>query len=149
MKKYNLPKKTLLLWQIRTVFLGSILFLLALFLKSLTFYPTFILKIVGIVDIVLTIFITTIYMPFFFKTCKVSVINRGVVVERGIFFKNTHILPFSKLIYTQTYRTPIAVWFGLTAVSLKAARSRVFIPELLDSDAKLFILAISEGKNYD
>ncbi len=148
-KEYILPKKTLLLWQIRMVFFGIILFLLALFLKSLIFYPILILKIFTIADIVFTLLVTTIYIPFLFKTCKVMVINKGVVVERGIVFKNTHILPFSKLIYAQTYRSPIALKFGLTAVTLKAARSRVFIPELLDGDARDFVHLISEEKNYD
>lgn len=149
MKEYILPKKTLYLWQIRTVALGIIFFIIALVLKEFIFLPTIVIKIIGIADIVFTLFITTIYIPFLFKTCKVAVINKGVVVERGIIFKNTHILPFSKLIYTQTYRSPIAVWLGLTAVSLKAARSRVFIPELANDDVKEFITLISEGKNYD
>jgi membrane protein YdbS with pleckstrin-like domain len=148
-KEFVLPKKTLLLWQIRCFALGAILFLLALIVKDIIFLPIFVLKIFGIIDIVVTVFLTTIYMPFLFKTCKVMVINKGVVVERGIIFKNTHILPFSKLIYAQTYRTPIAMWFDLTAVTLKAARSRVFIPELKDMDAREFVKLISEEKNYD
>ncbi len=149
MKEFVLPKKTLLLWQIRCFAFGVILFLLALIIKDIVFLPIFILKIFGIIDIVVTISLTTIYMPFFFKTCKVTVINKGVVVERGIIFKNTHILPFSKLIYAQTYRTPIAIGFDLTAVTLKAARSRVFIPELKDNDAREFVKLISEEQNYD
>ena len=149
MKEYILPKKTLLLWQIRGLVFGVLLFLLAWILKDIVFLPIFVLKIIGIVDIVVTILTTTIYMPFLFKTCKVMIINKGVVVQRGIIFKNTHILPFSKLIYAQTYRSPIALWFDLTAVSLKAARSRVFIPELKDSDARDFVKLISEEQNYD
>ena len=88
-------------------------------------------------------------MPFLFKTCKVILLKQGVVVERGVFFKNTHILPFSKLIYTQSYRSPIARMLGLTAVSLKAARSRVFIPEMNEEDAADLIVALSEGKHHD
>lgn len=149
MKEYILPKKTLLLWQIRGLAFGIIIFLLSLVIKDIVFLPILVLKIIGIADIVLTLFITTIYMPLLFKTCKVMIINKGVVVERGIIFKNTHILPFSKLIYAQTYRSPIALWFNLTAVTLKAARSRVFIPELDDRDARNFVHSISEEKNYD
>ena len=149
MKEYILPRKTLLLWQIRGFAIGVILFLLSCVIKDIVFLPIFVLKIIGIADIVFTLFTTTIYMPLLFKTCKVMIINKGVVVERGIIFKNTHILPFSKLIYAQTYRTPIALWFNLTAVTLKAARSRVFIPELEDYDARDLIHSISEEKNYD
>ena len=89
MKEFILPKKTLLLWQIRCFALGVILFLLALIIKDIIFLPILVLKVFGIIDIVVTIILTTIYMPFLFKTCKVMVINKGVVVERGIIFKNT------------------------------------------------------------
>ena len=34
-------------------------------------------------------------------------------------------------------------------LTLKAARSRVFIPELMDKDAREFVKLISEEQNYD
>lgn len=145
MKKYILPRKTLILWQLRALIMGIILFLLTLIARTFISFPLKFLGIIGVTDLVLTVLIMAIYMPALFKTCKIELLRQGVIVERGVFFKNTHILPFSKLIYTQTYKSPLALLLGLTAVSLKAARSRVFIPEMSEADAKAFISALSEG----
>ena len=98
-----------------------------------------------IVVAVCVLLIVTLYMPALFKTCKIELKKQGVLVERGVFFKNTHILPFSKLIYTQTYRTPFARLMGLTAISLKAARSRVFVPEMENEDVETFIEVLHNG----
>lgn len=149
MKNYVLPRKTLFLWQIRAITFGILLCILMLIAKTFIFLPLKILWIILAVILSLSVLIAVLYMPLLFKTCKVVLLTEGVVVERGVFFKNTHILPFSKLIYTQTYKSPVARILGLTAVSLKAARSRVFIPEMSEEDASDLIIALSEGKNHD
>lgn len=149
MKNYILPRKTLLLWQIRAISLGILLSLIMFISNSIIFMPIKIVWIAVCAIICLSVFTAVFYMPLLFKTCKVVLLKQGVVVERGVLFKNTHILPFSKLIYTQTYKSPIARALGLTAVSLKAARSRVFIPEMNKNDANDLIIAISEGKKHE
>ena len=55
-------------------------------------------------------------------------------------------MPFTRMIYTQTFTTPLAKKMGLTAVTLKAARSRIFLPEMTKEDAKAFIHAIGGEK---
>lgn len=145
MKKYILPRKTLIIWQLRALMMGIILFLLTVIARTFISFPLRLLGIIGVADLVLTVLIMALYMPALFKTCKIELLRQGVIVERGVFFKNTHILPFSKLIYTQTYKSPLARLLGLTAVSLKAARSRVFIPEMSEADAYSLITALSEG----
>lgn len=149
MKNYVLPRKTLFLWQIRAIAFGILLCIIMLIAKTFIFLPMQIILIASGIIISLSILIAAFYMPFLFKTCKVVLLKTGVVVERGVFFKNTHILPFSKLIYTQTYKSPVARMLGLTAVSLKAARSRVFIPEMSEDDAANLIAALSEEKKHD
>ena len=149
MKNYVLPRKTLFLWQIRAITFGVLLCILMLIAKTFIYIPLKIILITSVVILSLSVLIAVLYMPFLFKTCKVVLLKEGVVVERGVFFKNTHILPFSKLIYTQTYKSPIARMLRLTAVSLKAARSRVFIPEMSEEDATDLIIALSEEKNDD
>ena len=149
MKNYILPRKTLLLWQIRAISFGILLSILMFVSKTIVFLPIRFIWIAVFVIMSISVLTAVFYMPFLFKTCKVILLKQGVVVERGVFFKNTHILPFSKLIYTQSYRSPIARMLGLTAVSLKAARSRVFIPEMNEEDAADLIVALSEGKHHD
>ena len=69
----------------------------------------------------------------------------GVIVKRGVIIKSTHFLPFSRLIYTQTITSPIARIFRLKAITLKAARSAVLIPELTKEDADRLLLFLSKG----
>lgn len=141
MKEYILPKKTLLLWQIRAVAIGALLL-------SVSAYFSFAIKpFIIAAGVILVIFGVLVfwYLPKFFKSCKIQFINGAVIVKRGVFIKNTHILPFSRLIYTQTLITPIAKLFGLTAMTLKAARSYIVIPEMTKSDVEELLTAISRG----
>lgn len=143
MKEYNLPKKTLWLWQIRGIAI-AFLFILVSAYFSFDLKPFAITT--AIIAVLFGLFIFW-YLPKFFKTCKIQFINGAVVIKRGVFIKNTHILPFSRLIYTQTLETPVAKLFSLTALTLKAARSYVFIPEMKKEEAQELLLAISRGES--
>ena len=54
-------------------------------------------------------------------------------------------MPFSRLIYSQTLNTPLSKPFGVTAITLKAARSFIFVPELSDNDAKELLTILVKG----
>ena len=69
-----------------------------------------------------------------------------MVITRGAIIKPTHIMPYSKLIYTQTFTTPLAKILGLKALSLKAARSRILVPELPEADAEILLKILAEGE---
>ena len=143
MKEYILPKKTLLLWQIRAVAVGFVLLGVCAYF-SFTMKPFLIAT--AVIVLLFAGFVIW-YLPKFFDSCKIQFINGSVVIKRGVFIKNTHILPFSRLIYTQTLVTPIAKFFGLTALTLKAARSHIYIPEMLKEDAEELLEAISRGES--
>lgn len=135
MKTFDVPHKTLLLWQIRGFGIGLLLFVICAFLS---FSRTFLL----LATIIIISFVCAFdfwYLPRFFKSCKIRYVNQAVVIDYGVFIKNTHILPFSKLIHTQTLTTPLASAFSLMAVGLKAARSRIYIPEISKEDALTLI----------
>ena len=140
MKTFILPQKTLLLWQIRIVIFGLLLFALCAFLEI---SRTFLL--LSTIIIISFVCVTDFwYLPRFFSTCKVCYVNGSVIINYGVFIKNTHILPFSKLIHTQTITTPLASAFSLTAVGLKAARCRIYIPEMTTEDAETLISSLTE-----
>lgn len=142
MREYELPRKTLILWQFRSLGLG-------LLLTALSSYFYFKLKpfliILLIIAIIFVIF-TFVYLPLFFKSCKIRCSKDAIIIRQGVIFKKTHILPFSRLIYTQTVTTPIARLLGLRAITLKAARNILFVPELLVSDAKAFLDELEVGE---
>lgn len=132
MKTFNLPPKTLLLWQCRAVVLWLLMTLICIFFS-------FSLKDFLIAFLIISVIFSGViflYLPKYFSLCKIKCLKGAVIVESGVIFRNCNILPHSRLIYTQTIVTPISKLFGLRAVTLKAARSRVFIPELTEKDVK-------------
>lgn len=132
MKEYTVPKKTLWLWQIRI----SILALILLFISIMLTKATKICLILACLILLLFLLIIFCYLPILFKTCRCKVVNDTVVLRIGVFFKSIHVFPMLRLIYSQTITTPLAKKFGLCGVSLKAARNRIFIPELTKNDAE-------------
>ena len=48
-------------------------------------------------------------------------------------------MPFSRLVYAQSFATPLAKKMGLAALVLTAARSSIIIPELNEADVNYFI----------
>ena len=82
-------------------------------------------------------------MPKFIKSCKITIANDSVIIKRGVLIRNCHILPFSRLIHTQSVATPLARLFRLETVLLKAARFRIFVPELSRDDAESLVRELS------
>ncbi|MBQ6847714.1 MAG: hypothetical protein IJO62_02215 [Clostridia bacterium] len=142
MTELKLPKKTLALWKLRvTVFAVVFCGAFAYFCRV---FPWFLPAL--IVFICLYGAIIFWYLPCLFKTYVIKYINGAVVIESGVFIKVTHIMPFSKMIYTESITSPLARLMGLKALSLKAARSRIIIPELYESDTEKFMRALAEGE---
>ncbi len=145
MRRKTLPRRTLLLWQIRVVMLTALLILLCLrFVEMLSF-----LKIVILVIAILGLLTIVWYLPVFFKSYELLFRNDAVIINYGVFIKFTHIMPYRRLIYAQSFATPLARLFGITALSLKAARSRVIVPEMLLGEAEMFIGSLAGEVSYD
>lgn len=141
MREFKLPKRTLLLWQIRLIFLGLISEIIC---YMFLFGTNFFLPVAMIVGI-LFLLIIFLYLPNYYALFKIKCLKDAVVVENGIFIKKCHILPFSRLIYSQCINTPLSKPFGVTAITLKAARSFILVPEMLDTDAKEFLTILVKG----
>ncbi len=131
MKRGVLPKKTLRLWQVRVVMLTLVLVGACLFYDPVLPF----LKFVAIVIAAMGLIVTLWYLPTFFKGYEMLFKNEAIVINYGVLIKFSHIMPYSRLIYAQSFATPLAHFFGVTALSLKAARSRVIVPEIELSDA--------------
>ena len=130
--EFKLPKKTLDLWKVRLT-IGVLLFF-GLFSYFCHGYGWFL--VVTLIIICLYEFAFFWYLPSLFKTYQIKYINGAVIIESGVFIKITHIMPYTKMIYTQTLTSPLARFFGLKAVTLKAARSRILIPEIPEAEAE-------------
>ena len=142
MTEHKLPVKTLVLWEIR-LFLLSVLFL-ALF----SFYFrgfSWCFKATTVIAFVLLLVLVW-YLPNLFKSYNVRYISGAVIIERGVIVKTVHVMPFSKLIYAKDITTPLSKLFGIAAISLKAARSSLLIPEISETQAAEFIKKLAEGE---
>ena len=145
MKAETLPKKTLWLWQIRVVMLT--IFLIGLCFYFISFLK--ILKIIVFVIVLLGLIMALWYLPVFFKSYEIKFSNEAIIINYGVFIKFSHIMPYSRLIYAQSFATPLARLFGLTALSLKAARSRVIMPEISFLDAQKIIGSLTSEASDD
>lgn len=135
MKENRLPKQTVLLWQIRIGLIGIIL-LIGISAFGLSTDWVLIGTAVAAAILVLLIFW---YLPRYFKSYEILFPKGAVVINRGVFIKTTHIMPFSRLVYAQSFATPLAKKMGLAALTLKAARSTVIIPEFDAKDIDYYI----------
>lgn len=142
MREYKLPRKTLILWQCRSLAVGLLLALLC----SYFYFELKPFLILLLIIAILFILFTFIYLPLYFRSCKIRRTKDAVIVRSGVLFKNSHILPFSRLIYTQTVTSPVARLLGLKAITLKAARKSLLVPELSIEDADLLIFELENGE---
>ncbi len=132
MKTYTLPKRSLWLWRIRAV-------LIAIAVSFVCYYLPLPLDLtIIIITVILFLCCTAVfwYLPKFVKSCRITVLNDSVIIKRGVIIENTHILPFTRLIHTLTIQTPLAKLLRLNMVLLKAARFKIFVPELRQKDAE-------------
>lgn len=143
MKEYRLPKKTVVLWQLRFTVLCALLLAMA----SLTlFFSKWMIIPLSALFLVFTLFIT-IFIPLHIKSYKIEVSRETVVINRGVIIRVNHIMPFSRFIYAEQITTPAARFMGLSALSLKVARGFILIPEMQRQDAAELIATISGDKN--
>lgn len=136
-----LPKKTLLLWQIRMVAINLFFLLLAFYFRAAYSFAITL----GVAVTIISLFCIFWYLPRYIASYKIRIDNGAVIINRGVFVKTTHIMPYSRMIYIQIIITPIAKIMGLEAFSLKAARSSIIIPEMLKSDAKEILETLTLG----
>ena len=135
MKENAIPKKTLFLWQIRLGVLGTISTAVLFFLTAVSIW--FLIP-AGIFTVFILLFLFW-YLPRYFTGYEILFPKGAIIINRGVFIKTSHIMPFSRLVYAQSFSTPLAKAMGLAAVNLKAARSSVVIPELSVKDVNYFI----------
>ena len=145
MKENTLPKKTIFLWMVRIVVLTFMLVAACLYFASLFNFLKLFAIIIGVLGLVLAF----IYMPFFFKSYRIILTNDAVIVKFGILIKVEHIMPYKRMIYAQSFATPLARILGVAAVRLKAARSYLLVAEIEKSDVQAIIDFLAEGETHD
>ncbi len=138
-------RRTVILWQIRV---GFIFILLAAAVSPFGlisfwgFMPTFVFAFLGIIAVFW-------YLPCYFKGFSLTLDKNGIVVRGGVFIKVTRLMPFLRLIYIKSFRTPLSAALGLTGLSLKAARGILIVPELEAAEVAKLMKKIGEENEKD
>ena len=135
MKSEKLPEKTVLLWQIR---LTAIAVLPVAVLSALCFLTLWLLLAAAVTAVVFLVLIFW-YIPALLHSYEILFPSGAIVIKCGVFLKTTHIMPFSRMVCADSTATPLARKMRLSALTLKAARSRIIIPELDQKDVRYFI----------
>lgn len=145
MKKGTLPQKTVLLWQIRVVMLTAIIVAICIYYGKAMPFLNSVALIIALISLALNLF----YIPKFLHGFEILFKNDAIIINYGVLIKFSHIMPYSRLIYAQSFATPLSRLFGVTALSLKAARSRVIVPEIKLEDAIKIINSLTNEVLYD
>lgn len=139
---FSVPKKTKILWQLRFAAVVMILCAAVASFSPLSKWLWLPCGIIGLLGILLIF----VYLPAYFANCRITVGDDAVMVTRGVFIRTTHIMPYPRMIYVQSYTTPAATALGLCGVTLKAARGIMVIPEMEKENAEMLLAGISGGK---
>ncbi len=140
---FSLPQRAMWLWQIR---FGAVFALLAGTCACFTGLTGWLWIPCGVI-IAVAAFCEFFYIPRLIKSYVVAAEGGAISVSHGVFVKFTYIMPYPKLVFSQTVASPVARLCGLCAVTLKAARSVALIPEMDKNDAKRLLAFISEAKD--
>ncbi|MBQ8740936.1 MAG: hypothetical protein IJY79_05260 [Clostridia bacterium] len=128
---FALPKKTQLLWQMRIVFAFALLCAAVAFFSRYTLWfllPAAIIATLGLG-------FAFVYMPFYFKSYKITVDENSISITKGVIIKTIQIMPFPRLVFAQSFTTPLSAVMKMKCVMLKAARGWMLIPEIENVNA--------------
>ncbi len=128
---FALPKKTRILWQMRIIFAFALLCAAVAFFSRFTLWfliPAAIIATMGLV-------FAFIYIPFYFKSYKIKVNENSITITKGVIIKTTNIMPYPRLVFAQSFTTPLSSVMKMKCVMLKAARGWMLIPEIENLNA--------------
>ncbi len=132
---FLLPKKTRLLWQMRIIFVFALLCAAIAFFSRYTLWfllPAAIIATLGLV-------FAFVYVPFYFKSYKINVDENSISITKGVIIRTTNIMPYPRLVFAQSFSTPLSTVMKMKCVMLKAARGWMLIPEIENVNAEYLL----------
>ena len=136
----KLPKRSLRIWQIRT---GIVFLLLAAISLLIAVFTKWAWIAFAAVTVIAFLF-EFVYLPKLLKSFDIAVGGGAVTVSFGVFMRITAVMPYPKLIFAEAFSSPLARLMKLSSVTLKAAKSRIIIPEIDGSDCENLLKFLSE-----
>lgn len=145
MERKTLPKRTFILWQLRCLIIGIFLSLLCVFFSKQFNFLTYAALVLTAITLIMIVW----YIPAFFRSYEIKLKGEAIIINYGVFIKVKHIMPYSRLIYAQSFATPLARLMKVSTLTLKAARGWIIIPEIETTAAKEVIDLLSRGSEND
>ena len=136
----TVPKKTLILWQIRFGILFSVI---AGAISAFSGLSLWVLIASGAIMLFGALFLF-VYLPLYHKSWKIVVLDSTVSVSHGVMIKTTYILPFAKLIFAQRLSTIVSSKMELCMVALKSTRGIVLIPEIPIKEGRAILSRLAD-----
>ena len=140
---FTLPKKTRLLWQVRIILAFALVCAAVAFFSRYTLWfllPTAIIATLGLLA-------CFIYIPFYFKSYKISVDENSIVITKGIILKTINVMPYPRLVFARCFTTPLSTFLNLKCIVLKAARGWILIPEIEIDKADVILDSLRVMRN--
>lgn len=139
---FTLPKRTRLLWQLRVLvavatFCVVVIGLFGFTLRGLL--PTTIVLSIG------SAFIFG-YIPVFCENYQILVDDTGLKITKGVFIKETLIIPRPRLAFVKSIATPTLNLLNLRLVMLKVSREWIVIPEMDKKDINRLLAVLYNEK---
>lgn len=128
---FALPQKTRILWQIRIVFAFALVCVAVALFSRFTLWFLLPAAIIATLGLAFAI----IYVPFYFKSYKITVDDNSISITKGVIIRTTNIMPYPRLVFAQSFTTPLSSAMKMKCVMLKAARGWILIPEIENINA--------------
>lgn len=126
----TIPKKSLIIWEILSVFSYGVLFFLCRWLLpdySIVWYA--VLWLIG----ALFILTSLLYLPLLYLNVRYGISDEKIILKSGVIFQKTYVMMRDKISFVTVYTTPLDYLLGLSGLVISAPGSRLVI---LFMDAK-------------
>ncbi len=120
-----LPKRVLILWEILTILVITLLFAIAcLFLNHYHIIWYITMWLIG----ALGIFLGFLYLPLLYIGYQFSVSENEIILHRGVIFHKRHYLKRDKITFVTIFHDPVSSAFGLTTLAVTSPGASLLMP---------------------
>ncbi len=139
MKVYRVPRRVIWLWVIRLGIVGlGVAAALKMFHVKQNLY--FAITTATVLMAAAVVF----YLCVYIKNYEICVTNAAITVKSGVIIKKERILPSPRMVFVETYVTPLEKVFKLETIAFRAVKSRIITMAITQKDAMGILVGVFE-----
>ncbi len=85
-----------------------------------------------------------VYLRFYFNKYSITVYKGAIIIKSGVIIRTERVLPMPRLIFAESFTTPLAKLLGLSQLSLRAIKVNLNTAELSKAEIKSILGVISD-----